>query len=149
MSPVLDAVGGRSYTQAIQTPGALGGRRGRETWYKEDILPLSQERMGHTPRVYGSPWRPVQVSARVRVAALTATIEIVFETRTLGGIPTTILQAKLEILPNTLEAVGGIILPGFIIPVGLLVIVYLRDSTGTEARDLTVEMEYLVRAVGQ
>jgi len=150
IAPTLDAVGGRSFTQAIQTPGALGGRRGRETWHQDGAVPVSLDLIGHTAKVTGSPWRPVLFMARVEAAPNLDTMKC--RVRMQAPPPDSSISDILDVLLSwnafEFEGFGAVIKPGLVIPVGFTVYTELTQSSAT-AQGITVELDYRAKAVGQ
>ena len=151
IAPTLDAVGGRSYTQAIQTPGVLGGRRGRETFYvvtDSNVLKY----IGHQARIYGSPWRIVSIGGRVGHWASSSDPLLTFQVTIYQRVPVfTILFQETTTIPlGFFEAIPMVIPPGLVAPVGYLVQADWIGPSGTnEWEQLTVEVDYRAKAVGQ
>lgn len=138
--PGMDATSGRSYKQASQTPGALGGRRGTDRWIKEDNIDGSS---GQIYKTVGGTYRLISASARLRVAPTVSAISIDILA---GGV--SIFATPLNIAVGQTEATGGVLLADRRVPLGTL----LSVSNGTDAgnaRDLTIELHYRVQAVGQ
>lgn len=151
--PTLDATGGRSYGQASQTAGALGGRRAVLRWFHQGVVPNSSSNIGLTAKVVGGAWRVVSASARVTVAPDNGSMSV-----RISMIAPDESRTKIFLAPATswlqwgsgdLEASGEEIIPGFIIPIGYRVEAVILGSTGGVAEDLTVELHYRVRAVSQ
>lgn len=155
IQPTLDAVGGRSYTQAIQTPGALGGRRGRETWHQPGPVPVTLDFIMQRPRVYGSPWRPIHFGGRVETQTSNPfNMECRVRMQAPIGPPFfgqifDILSIHLKWAAGTFEGFGAVIIPGVTIPVGFIVYTELVNHSDSQAEDITLELDYTVRAVGQ
>lgn len=157
LAPTLDAVSGRSYSQASQTPGALGGRRSVMRWYTADGIPRME------PTVAGGWWRLIAATARVRISPFGGAVSIdikvdgpdhpavesVFE-----------FEQALSIADGEYEATGGVLkqprpypIPyntfHRIYPPGDLFFVFNSSLSGVSAQDLTVELHYIVRPVSQ
>lgn len=144
ISPNLDATSGRSYKQASQTPGALGGRRAVQRWYTDGII---TDVSGQIVQATGGAWRLVVASARTRVAPSTTSLDIDILAKVPGGSYTTIFQTVLTIATGQLEATAGLLLVSRLYPVGTL---FMQDHvSGSDGTDLTVELHYRVVPVSQ
>ncbi len=120
LSPSLDSVSGRSYGQASQTAGALGGRRNKEEWFVSDTVIFPNRKIVKTE---GGTWRLVGASARVRVAPTTGTINVDILAQMPGASgPESIFSTVLTIPPGQTEAGGGVINTGSkLLPIGTLI----------------------------
>lgn len=147
ISPPLDGTSGRTYSRAIQTPGALGGRRSRESWFFSGTVSVGFPK-GQRVKVTGGTWRPVRAMARVTTAPTNGGINVQIFYTPPGGSRTSIFRAlTLTIAQNTTEAAEQVLKPGLAIPVGS--IIDLDVLGGGLGKDLAIELDYLVRAVGQ
>lgn len=137
--PGLDATSGRSYRQAHQTPGALGGRRDKVDWYYDGVVDGSS---GQIVKVSGGLWRLIGASARVRVVPAVSAISIDILA---GGV--SIFTTGLSIAVDQTEATGGTLKVDRILPLGTLISV--SNGTDVGALDLTIELHYRVSPVSQ
>ncbi len=163
IAPTLDATSGRSYSQSSQTPGALGGRRAKEVWFKEGTLPSMEPpgiNVGQIIKIAGSAWRLIDVTARLRVAIasyaeirINIWITLPGESEYTLFYPHTLPYSNLlRILGSTKEAIKGTMRSdkSNVLPIGTLVRMgYNSSFSGASARDLTVELHYRTRAVSQ
>jgi hypothetical protein len=144
ISPSIDATGGRSYKQASQTPGALGGRRAVQRWYTDGVI---TDVSGQITQCVGGAWRLIVASARTRVAPSAASQNIDIHAKVPGGAYTTVFDTVLTIATSQTEATGGVLKSDRTYPLGTLFKqVHVSGSDGT---DLTVELHYMVKAVSQ
>ncbi len=117
--PVIDAVSGRSYGQASQTPGAIGGRRDVVQWYKEGTV--STHNM--IVKVNGAAWRLIEVIANVVTAPVSGAVNV----NVLAKLPgqssyVTIFDVLPSISIGQFQSSGGIIKPSMrVLPIGTLV----------------------------
>lgn len=120
LSPYLDAAGGRSYNQASQTAGALGGRRSKEEWFVSDSVVSPNRKIVKTE---GGTWRLVGASARVNIAPVTGTINIDILAKVPGASSfSSVFSTLLTIPPGQTEAGGGVLNIGSkLLPIGTLV----------------------------
>ncbi len=148
ISPALDAVSGRSYGQSSQTAGALGGRRAKAVWFIPGPV-TTQTPLGPRIKVTGGVWRPVAASARFNIVASgsTALISVVFTPP--GESLVAIFSTNMRIFSGDLESVPGAIVPGIICPIGSILSVLFVGGGAPPGNDLTIELDYIVRAVGQ
>ena len=144
ISPSIDATSGRSYKQASQTPGALGGRRAVQRWYTDGVI---SDVSGQIPQSVGGVWRLLLATARTRIAPSAASQNIDIYAKVPGGAFTTIFDTVLTIATGQTEATGGVLKSDKTYPVGTqFKQIHVSGSDGT---DLTVELHYMVRAVSQ
>lgn len=168
IAPTLDATSGRSYKQASQTPGALGGRRGSVRWFMPGELttaPFTKNEM--SPTVVGGWWRVVNVTAQLSSAFTGADLRINI-LADLPGAPafvTIFLQGQFLTIPDggiKANALSQNILKEAkrYVPYNLLHRIYPQGTTfimnysydgapSLLAEDLTLELHYIARAVGQ
>lgn len=149
-SPLLDNVSGRTYGSAIQTPGALGGRRGRIEWFIPGII-SSANPAGQRVKVTGGTWRIIRLTARVTKAPSSGPLYIYAYYTVPGGTGINIIMPPVSVMTiysGSREATERTLRTGLTIPVGSLIeMAYV--SAGTLGEDLTVELDYIVRATGQ
>lgn len=142
IAPTLDAVSGRSYGQASQTPGALGGRRAVVRWYTEGAISAVTNQI---VKASGGAWRLLVASARVRVTPGTA-LNVDILAKVPGGSYVSVFDSILAIAAGQLEATGGTPNVGKLYPIGTL---FKQDYVSGDGTDLTVELHYRVKAVSQ
>lgn len=120
--PGLDSTHGKSYAQASQTAGALGGRRSTARWYVDGILGTYG---GAIYRVEGAVWRPIKGTARVRIAPTASPVVVdILAKLPSGSTYESILASPLSIAVGATEATGGQIRgTNAQLPVGTLVLI--------------------------
>ena len=173
--PIMDSVSGRSYHQASQTPGAIGGRRDVVLWYSPGPMVDLPREATLSVRVRGAPWRILGVTARTWDVPISGNVRIqifyflpgdtVIQFPVFVGDPGYPISDDNIMFPpgvnpqvnaplisgsNTGEATKGVIKKGLILPVGTLIGMGIHTSfSGGSAEDLTVELHYRTRAVSQ
>lgn len=148
--PTLDATGGRSYSQSSQTPGALGGRRGRLTWFIPGLT-STKARVGPRFRVTGGAWRPIRATARLTVAPTYSEPYATLYYTLPGGARTYLFEGPVIsiIIPmGVTEGNERPIIPGLVLPIGSILDLGTGWGGG-DAEDLTVELDYIVHPVRQ
>lgn len=145
LSPGLDATGGRSYLQASQTPGALGGRRAVQRWYTDGVITSVS---GMIAISIGGVWRLVLTTARCRIAPSSASVNIDIQAKKPGFAYDSVLENALTVAIGQLEATGGVLKVNTAFPIGTLFRHTLVPPV-SDGEDLTVELHYVVRAVSQ
>lgn len=134
--PLLDSIG-RSYEQASQTPGALGGNAGVVRWHTPEHTGVSARQI---VRVEASPWRLIEVIARVIVAPTGGALTV----DVLAKLPGASSYVSIFTINPTIPtgehvASGGLINPEMqILPVGTLV---TWDTTGFGGLLITLSMQ--------
>lgn len=120
MMPGLDSVSGKSFGQASQTVGALGGRRAKEEWFVRDSVAAPNRKIVKTT---GGIWRLVRATARVRIAPTLGAVTVDLLARVPGApSPVSVFDTPLTIAVGETEAVGGIVDPAYkMLPIGTLV----------------------------
>lgn len=133
--PDLDAVGGRSYKQSSQTPGALTGRRDVVQWYKDGAV--STHNM--IVKVAGAAYRLVEVTANVRVAPTAGSVKVDILAQMPGeASPISVFDVLPSIPIGQLESSGGVFNPDRkILPIGTLV---SQRMGGTATADLLIAL---------
>lgn len=143
--PDLDALGGKSYNQASQTPGALGGRRARELWFTNSAISLVDQSVH---RIVGGTWRLIGANARARLAPSNDIVADMLVDIPGQATGISIFVTPLTIASGQKEAAGGVIkLSHVLLPVGTLV--YVTDTTSETNYQLTMELHYRIRVVAQ
>ncbi len=160
ISPTIDATSGRSYKQASQTPGALGGRRAVVRWHSAG--PVDNTNIDrYEPTIRGSWWRLIAATARVRVPPAGGTISVDIKVNVPGaGATESIFDTLPTIAAGAFEASGGVLKEPRIYPVpwgtfhriyppNTLLFLFHSSFASTLGEDLTVELHYMARPVSQ
>lgn len=150
--PQLDAAAGRSYSPVSSTPGAITGRRHRETWFILGTIGTATAQ-GVVPKVHGGRWRIVEAGARVKIAPTGSNIVIDIEYQLVSGGPWksvfTNSFSRLVIAAGATEALSGTIDPGLILPLTTILRMNTNSTASPLGADLTVELDSSIRIVGQ